>query len=765
MTDGDASFLPGTGRTSATRDRGPVYVAVWRRVHPPTMGRPGACGRPFPEPEPTSLGMTKIRRLLLLSVPALLGLLSLALPGRAQQPLSARFAFADTTLLRDTLGLDFSGLFERADSLRMLPDSLRSIMIRYRLPMIRLVTMADSMGVPVDSVGSVILRESYNPLAFSAGAASRTSFKYTSGYNIGKTNTTWSNGADYTLMRGSMFLRNGTSIIMDRSTAGGRLSLRQTRESVSEASWKLSPGLSLGGRAALTGFDNRDPGSTTDEGETKNEFQLSSRTRQRVTRDLSSEFNLFGGFLDLKNFSQLKRGLSGDLNGRVRLTRGGWLSHDLTGGVNGNFARTRRPTATTTLRTSDFSGTLRGALQLYASAPVGLNVNYSARNTRVETPTDADTVNRLLTSGATIDATLRLRLDNDRTLNLSANTGNNRTLLGTRRDKGVRAQGRWAQGLWALDADYSNLIGESRFPRRNRAFGYAETQDARQANATLTRPFGPRITAKLNTGISLSQFRSRAIADSASPPTPRDNYRQSYRLEAIYNHSEKLTTGLAAEVSLTRAINLPALSTSNNSDTRSYRGEWRWSYRMLRGLTASQINTIQADYEFYPFATDRNGLSLDFNAITTLNAVLSPRLTLDLIHNTRQQPRGDWRILNDGTGALLPADENLNYTLRSRVTWSPSRALSFTLTPDYLASDRVGTSNGVEAPTRRSRRLTFTGGANLNLPVGGKGLLTGTINRSYSADRTTTFRNGVPQPSPVAVQDFWNGSLQFSWEL
>ena len=49
--------------------------------------------------------------------------------------------------------------------------------------------------------------------------------------------------------------------------------------------------------------------------------------------------------------------------------------------------------------------------------------------------------------------------------------------------------------------------------------------------------------------------------------------------------------------------------------------------------------------------------------------------------------------------------------------------------------------------------------------MGGKGLLTGTINRSYSADRTTTFRNGAPQPSPLAIQDFWNGSLQFSWEL
>ena len=40
-----------------------------------------------------------------------------ALPGRAQEDLSGRYAFADSTLLRDTLGLKFQGLFRIADSL------------------------------------------------------------------------------------------------------------------------------------------------------------------------------------------------------------------------------------------------------------------------------------------------------------------------------------------------------------------------------------------------------------------------------------------------------------------------------------------------------------------------------------------------------------------------------------------------------------------------------------------------------------------------
>ncbi len=693
------------------------------------------------------------------------GLLALVPASRAQAPSSARFAFADTTLLRDTLGLRFDRLFETADSLRMLPDSLRAQIIRFRLPMARLLVMADSMGVPVDSVGAIIDRERFNPFASTVTTGSRTTFKYTSDYNVGKTNSSWTNAGDYRLDRGKLLLISGTNIVMDRSTAGGRTSLRQTRLSRSEASWRLSRNLSMGGLAAISGFDAFDPGSTSNEGETKTELQFSTRTRQQYSKEVTSELNLFTGYLNLKNFSQVKRGVSGDMNGRTRLQFGEWLSHDLSGAVNGNLSRTRRPTSTSTLGTHDLSGTLRGALQLYQQAPVGLNMNYSARRTTVETPTDADTVTRLITSGATVDATMRLRLDNDRSLSVTANAGRNTTLQGVRNDHGVRAQGRWVQGLWAVDAEISNVVGDSRYPRRLNALGYSERQDNRQASGNVTRPIGRKLTAKLSSNVSLSQFRSQAIAVGATPPTPRDSYRQSYRAEGLYNASEKFSSGVALEVGLARSINLPAASTSNNTDTRSYRAEWRWSYRLLRGLTASQTNVVQADYQFYPFSSERNDLSLDYNSVTRLDAVLTPRLTLEVTHNARQQPSGDWRLLPDGSGVLLPSVENLNYTLRSRVTWSPSPALSLTLTPEYQASDRSGTSNGVEAPTRRSRRLNFTGGANLNLPIGRRGQLTGGVFRTFSADRTTTYRNGLPQSSPLAEQDYWNGSLQLSWEL
>ncbi len=708
--------------------------------------------------------MTKPRRTVLTFVWAVASLVALTSPGQAQAPPSPRFAFADTTLLRDTLGLRFDRLFETADSLGILPDSLRAQIIRYRLPMWRLVFMADSMRVPVDSVGTTIARERFNPFLAAGPVTGRTTFKYTSGYDIAKTLTVWTNGGDYSYTRGRFLLRNGTNISMERSKAANTLSLRQRRESTTEANWRLSRDLSLGGRANIHGYDNL-RGVTADEGETVQEYQLSARTRQQYTRELTSELNLFSGYLDVKNFSQVKRGLSGDLNGRTRYTRGTWFSHEVNGGLNGNLSRTRRPVSTLTLGTKDLSGNLRGTLQLYQLSPLSVNANYSARRTSVETPTDADTVNRLVTSGTAADVTTRIRQSNDRFLTVTGKVGRNVQLQGTKVDKEVRAQGRWVQGLWALDAQISDAIADSRYPRRSGTFGYNDRQDNRQASTEITRPFGRKLTAKLSANISLLQSRSTATADSALPPTPRDSYRQSYRGEVRYNQSERFTSGVALDVGLTRSINLPASTTSNNTDTRSYRAEWRWNYRLLRGLTATQTNSIQADYQFYPFASERNDLSLDYNAVTQLNAVLTPRLSVEVSHNARQQPRGDWRIEPDGTGVLLPADENINYTLRSRVTWSPSPAMSFSLTPEYVASDRNGTSNGVEAPTRKSRRLNFTGGANLNLTIARRGQLTGAVNRVFTSDRTTNYRAGIPQLSPLAEQDYWSGSLQLSWEL
>ena len=132
--------------------------------------------------------MKRASRLLLLLVPLAFGWLSHVQPGRAEEGTSSRFAFADTTLLRDTLDLHFVRLFPLADSLRMTPDTLRALSIRYQLSIERLVAIADSMRVPVDSVGAMMERQQFSPLAVTSRTTN--AFRYSSSYIIAQTSTT-----------------------------------------------------------------------------------------------------------------------------------------------------------------------------------------------------------------------------------------------------------------------------------------------------------------------------------------------------------------------------------------------------------------------------------------------------------------------------------------------------------------------------------------------------------------------------------------------
>lgn len=712
--------------------------------------------------------MPRPGRLSLLLVPLLVGLLGGALPGRAQQATPSRYAFSDTTLLRDTLELHFVRLFPVADSLQITPDTLRALMIRYRYTIPRLLSLSDSLHVPVDSVGPVLERERFNPLAGGANKGAKNDLRYSSGYNVNQTSTTWTNGGDFNVQRGATFMHSITSIEMDRlNSSGGRTSLRQVRSATTETGWRLSPNLSLGGRANLERYDNRDPGVVNNEADTKTEFQLSTRTRHNFGRATNAELNFFSGLLDQNNSTQVKKGLSSDLNGRVRVTYGQWFSHDLSGQVTGNLAKTRRPDAITELNTNDLSTNLRGALTMFTSSPVGLNVNYTFRKSRVETPLDSLTIQKILTTNNSADATLRLRRDNDRYANLTGSFGHSLATFGTRDDKGGHGSARWVLNGYAVDANYTDNRSRSDYPRHSNAFGYIENQTSRNADATLTHNFSPKFTGKLNGTVSLTRSRYTVTSDSATTPVPRDAYSQSYRIDGLYNQSERLSSGITLTVSLQRGINITALSTASNTDTRSYRGEWRWSYRLLPGLTVAQTNQIQADYQFYPFAHARDNLSLNYNTITNLSAVVTQRFNIDVSHATNRQPRGTYAPNSTGTEALKLSDDTQNFTLRANMTYTPTPALSISLRPEYYATDRSGSdgTTGALETQRQDRRLGFSGGVNINKPLGKKGLLQGNIARTFDDQRTRSFSNNIGTYSPRSETDYWNGSLQLTWQL
>lgn len=708
-----------------------------------------------------------LRRFTLLAVPLAVALGSYALPGMAQQPASSRYAFADTLLLRDTLDLKFDGIFPAADSLGLLPDTLRALMIRYRFPLPRLLHLSDSLGVPVDSVGIVVDRERFNPLA--GGRSTRrdeNAFRFTSGWTSTRTTSAWSNNSEYRVRRGPWYANNRTDVNLERYKSVAATTLRQTRDMTSEAGTRLTESQSFGLWGHTMLFDSYDPNSTSNQKETLNEFKLTARNQRRSRRGSSTDLNLLGGYLyDDKTSIEIKRGLSGRADGRVRTVVGNWFSNDLSAATSTNIARTRRPQAVEELRALDLATNLSGTMTLYSQRPVGLNVAYALRRTRVDTPTDANLVNSIRQANESVNGTLRLRKDNDRTLNLIGNAGNSENQNGRRHDYGGKATLRWSLIGWAVDGNYSDSRANSDYPRLKGAYGYIERNTNRSADAQFLRALGPRVQAKLSTSINLSRYRYEATHDSTTPPTPRDTYRQSYRVETRYNPNARLTSSVALDVSLSRTINIERLTTSSNNDTRSYRGEWTWSYQMFPGLTVAQNNQITADYRFYPFADERNTLGLNYRTLTTLNTVLTPRLTVMVVHTAQQQPRGSYTREPDGLESLKLSDDTENLGLHASIRYAPTPSVSFSLEPDYRADVRSGTTNGVSAKQRDDRRLSMGGNVDLNLKLGRKGTLAGNIARSYDDSRSTSYTNGIATVSPNAVTDYWSGSLTLTWQL
>ena len=727
-----------------------------------------------------------MKRLLVLGL--LLVVIAVGAIGRTPalaQDAGTRFMFADTTLLRDTLDLHFVRLFPLADSLRMVPDSLRALSVRYQLSLERLVLMADSMRVPVDSVGSMIAQAQFNPLTASTGTTG--GFRYTSSYNIGQTNNTWTNGSDYSLTRGPLFTHTVMSIALGSYTAGSVTSKRQTRQLSTEVGWKLSPDFSLGGRANLQRFANLDQSiySVTDNSD---EFQLSMRSKQHLVHGMDSELNFFSGLLDQSKSNGGKRGVSGDLNGRVIYTRGEWLSQSFDGQVTGNVARTTPPGSATALDTRDLTSNVRGSVALFEALPIGLNLNYGLRSSRVENPVARPpSVQPVLTNSRDLDVALRLRRDADRYINLDQawNASQNSTVSGlgtvgsaaaltTAGDRQFSIDGRYALLGFGLDARFTIGRTTTRSPRRSVLFinNASDTVDYREQQvqrghsieATLSRQLGPRITARATGNVSLDQYDYTVDDARAQPTYPRDQYSQTWRIETLYTPTGRFNTGTTFEVSRTLYLNLTSASSSSNSENRSYRAEWRWNCRILTGLTATQRNSILASYDYLTFQTDQNRLSLDYSTITTLNAVLTPRLTLDINHNARYQPRGGYNRGDNGLEAFSPGDESRNYLLSTRIAYTPVPSLSLTLQPDFQQYDRNARTADGTVPQSRQRQLNFSGGANLNLAVGGHGRLTGNIQRTFNSARTISYTvaNSV---SPRSALDYWNGTLQFSWTL
>ena len=92
-------------------------------------------------------------------------------------------------------------------------------------------------------------------------------------------------------------------------------------------------------------------------------------------------------------------------------------------------------------------------------------------------------------------------------------------------------------------------------------------------------------------------------------------------------------------------------------------------------------------------------------------------------------------------------------------------AITLSVAPTYTATDRKGFTEGIAVPQTSTRSLSMNGSANLNIPIGRKGTLTGFLGKNFNADHRINYNSGVPDNQPRVEIDYWSGSLALSWDL
>lgn len=733
---------------------------------------------------------------------------------RAQTALtSARFAWADTTLLRDTLDLSFAQLFPLADSLRVRPDSLRSFSIRTRLPLPRLVAVADSLGMPVDSVGPVLEREQFNPLARQLERS--TAFNYSSTYTVSRQSTSWGNSTTYDLVRGPLVFRNVTTVQIDRIDQAQQLSFHRTKTANTETGWKLSPDVAVGARVNLQRTENT--GFNAQRATSKNDFQGSLHSKHDFGGGLHGVLDLFGGPFDEPRSSlstASKRGLGSDWNGHIQYDGAKWLTFDSSTDGRLRFGHAAVPNRTT-FSTRDLTWKGNGTFNLFPEAPSSLRFNYALNGDQTERPTsfqqivtppggttpDTTIVDQLVrepSGGADLSAGTQVRLGAYGQMNLTESYTRNTELLASERKEGLTfdrttshqlgfdADGQATVAGWSLDAQFNDSKPVDDSPRRSVvvdaqtseslpvAYRERSTTRNRQLSGSITRRLTPAVSIKARGSVSLYSYRFDITDDSylasthgqaVDPSDPHDDYRQSYRFETTYARSANLSSTVALQVDRILTVYLKANRSGTNREDRPYRAEWLWSYQLLPGLTANQRNQIDATYSRFLYAPNQNRLSLNYLTITTLNATLTPHLQVDLTHNITYGPNGDYVRSADGLEYFNVSDASHDYTLQGRIAYSPHPVLTLTLSPYYQAHDRDDRTAGMSVPSSRHRELTVTGSASLNVPVGASGRLTGTLGRNLDSRRDVSYTAGVPNVQPRSETDYWSGQLQFSWKL
>jgi hypothetical protein len=740
--------------------------------------------------------MIPIRRLATLVLPLLL-LLPLAMGSSRAQSTNAdpRYAFSDTTLVRDTLGLTFERLFPLADSLRMEPADLRGLSVRYQLTLARLIKLADSLGVTVDAVGPIVEKERFNIMAQSGRSAN--DFTYNSTYDVGHDSNGWRNVVDAHFFRGSAYL--ASTITENFMSRVGRKTIDRT--ATTQVGWNRSRQLSAG---VLTTFNRTNsPGDQSiysfNTGSDAYSFTLDSQ--QRPVPGLASHLHLEGGLTSNNDGSQRKNGGSTLLSGDARYIRGRWLNNFVAWKATRDLSDLALlagsdsiPGPSTLHNSVTGSSSLNGTLGLWSASRVGINANYNLFSSLTPRASALDTLRdsggKLIREFFTevrdpfknnsVNTILRMRIDADRSLDISGQAGNainslpsqqskNQSLQKRTTNSRIGSDARYAIGTFRLQNTFSISRVKSDTPDNQLRGRLEENTETRALGGSINWDIRPSVSAILHADISLNIYRIERIGDYPGTNAPNDTYAQSFEARVIFPLFKRGSSNAGLKVGRGQKVNLAASSTASNTESRSYNADWQWNYRLAEGLIVTQNDQAGAIYTDYPFILTRNSLNLTYGILTTVTATLSKSLTIELSQNARSLENGGYlpQALRDPTQYFSKTRNDVTRGLTATVTYALSPSLSLNFRPDYSSQsvDQNSGTSGTLSPYQQTRRLSFNGGANMNMRVGRKGRLTGILSRNSNESRTIQYSSFGGGPAPNVIQDFWSGSVTFTWTL
>jgi hypothetical protein len=433
-----------------------------------------------------------------------------------------------------------------------------------------------------------------------------------------------------------------------------------------------------------------------------------------------------------------------------------------------------------------------GTLTAFRGKPVEFNLNYQADNNRVHALTavndttrqfvSVDSVTTTLTprtnsplnrtSSSSLNAQVRIQPLTAGTLDLGWRIGNssseNTTLFTTNNsgdNSALTAAARLDLPLGVtMQANFTSSEDDSRYPKRDfPRGGYGQNQVRHVLGGTVNLPVSAFFTLAVETDIELTSLRFSRLGNPLTIPGASDNASQFYKLTIIPPDArQRLSNTIWFKAARSQQVNLAAASEAGNTDERTYTANWSWTYLLLPGLAANQNNSLIADYTSFPFLPTSNNVSLTYSTITSLTANVGPRLTIRTTHTSQFVPKGNYKpqVPNDPTQYLSLSDEFLNYALDMDINYSVLPPfLTLNAHPSYTANTRSTTQNGAISPQRGSKSLNFGWGASVNMPVGTKGNLQGSLNRSENSSRQIDYDRFGTHLQPRSSTQSLVGSL------